>query len=134
MIGVQHMYVRRMYRICTQSIQALLVVLVVSGFLAPRMSAVLAELIPGVQTFVICTGDSLVTITIGPDGEPIEHSETTPHPCVLADTIVQAQMTLPLWFALGFGFAHSFAVRENTQVADHHLALIFPTRGPPVPV
>ena len=109
----------------------LLVILVVAGLLAPRMSAVMAELVPGVQTFVICTGDSLVTITIGADCEPIEHEETVQHPCVLADTIAQAEATASFWLAIDRDFAHRFAVQENTRRATRGRVLISPSRGPP---
>ena len=125
-------YVRRMYRFCTGYLHAALILLILSGLLAPRMTAVLAQVIPGVQTMVICTGDELIVLTIGTDGVPIETEDSTQHPCVMGDTISVAENTLPFWAVLGRDFAHHFAIHENAQADVQHLALISPTRAPPV--
>jgi hypothetical protein len=118
--------------VCAAGLRALLVVLLVSGLLAPRMSAVLAQVIPGIQTMVICTGDELMTITIGTDGVPIETQEQTQHPCVVTEGVTLAAMDLPFWQQLAADHTHRFAVRENTRVSVDHLTRLTPKRGPPV--
>ncbi len=129
---MQALYIRRMYRFCTGYLHALLIVLILSGFLAPRMTAVLAELIPGVQTMIICTGERMVTLTIGADGIPVEEAEENEHDCVIADTVSLAEVEQPFWTALSRDFDHRFAIRENTQIATVSLSLLSPSRAPPV--
>ncbi len=77
-----------------------LVVAVAIGLLLPRMSAVLAEVLPGVQTVVICTGYEITTLTLGPDGNPIETDAiATPH-CTLGDVVETMETPTPDWVAL----------------------------------
>ncbi len=114
---------------CTR---ALLVVLLVFGLLAPRMSAVLAQVIPGIQTMVICTGDQMITLTIGADGVPVETVSENPHPCVMADGVTLATSDLPFWQKLAADHARSFAILESPRAVDDHLIRLSPSRAPPV--
>ncbi len=118
--------------VCAAGLRALLVVMLVAGMLAPRMSTVLAQVIPGVQTMVICTGDALVTITMGADGVPIETADQVQHPCVMASGVTLAVAGLPFWQQLAADHAHGFAISENSRVSVDHLTRLTPTRGPPV--
>ena len=127
-------YVRCMYSFCTPYIHALLVILLVSGLLAPRMSAVLAQVIPGVQVLVICTGDQMVTLTIGADGKPIEMDNAELHPCITTAANKHVTLADPYWSLLGRDYAFGFAVRESTKPAQPPLSRISPSRAPPTVV
>ena len=92
----------------------------------------LAQVLPGVQTMVICTGTEMITITIGADGEPVEIIDEDPHSCVMTKGILAEATDLPLWQQLALDHAHRFAVLENAHRRDDHLMQARPTRGPPV--
>ncbi len=117
---------------CRCGIRGLLVTFLIAGLLIPRMSAVIADVIPGIQTMVICTGEGLITLTIGADGQPVEAVETEPHPCVMSEVLTLAYADVPLWQRLAADYAHDFAIRENTRVFDSHLSRIAHSRAPPV--
>lgn len=55
------------------------------GLLLPRVSGVLLDLMPGVNAVVVCTGNQLVVLHIGNDGQPVEVAQNEPHGCLLAD-------------------------------------------------
>ncbi|WP_308918200.1 hypothetical protein, partial [Jannaschia sp. LMIT008] len=52
--------------------RALIVLAVVLGTLLPRAGAALAEVVPGVERIVICEGDRLAIVVLGPDGGRID--------------------------------------------------------------
>lgn len=108
------------------------VVAVASGLLLPRMTAVLAELLPGVQTMVICTGTELITLTIGPDGTPIEADDTgaLPH-CTLADLVEPSGPVLPAWVALHAPEAPQPAILLNQAADQDRLTRLRLSRAPP---
>ncbi|MDX8350282.1 hypothetical protein SLH49_20005 [Cognatiyoonia sp. IB215446] len=109
-------------------------VLLVAGLIAPRMSAAIAQVIPGVQVMVICTGDQMVTLTIGADGEPIEVTDTADHVCIKSDVVKAAALVDPFWSELDRSYAFRFAIRESTRSAPSPLTRISPSRAPPVVV
>lgn len=63
-----------------------LIVLTVLGLLMPRVSAAVSLVAPGTQVVVICTGDGLRTLVIGPDGKPTLAGHQTEH-CLLAPSV-----------------------------------------------
>jgi len=61
----------------------ILVLALIIGIVAPMSSAALARLgVIDARVMVICTGDAMRTIVIGPDGQPVELSGE-PEPCAL---------------------------------------------------
>lgn len=66
------------------ALRALLVLVLVSGLLVPRVGAAFVAVAPGVRTVVICTGDALVTITLDASGAPVELDRGEPAPCIAA--------------------------------------------------
>lgn len=59
-----------------------------TGFLLPQVSAGLVGLgLVPTQTIVICTGNSIETITIDADGNPVKVSEKSQH-CTLGHALV----------------------------------------------
>ncbi|MEJ6404335.1 hypothetical protein [Yoonia sp. 2307UL14-13] len=121
-----------MYSMCTLCVRGVLVLLLIAGLLIPRMSAVIADVIPSIQTMVICTGEGLITLTIGPEGEPIEVVENQQHPCVMSEGVTFATVAIPFWQKLAADYFHAFAIRENTRILDDHLIRLALTRAPPV--
>lgn len=101
------------------------------ALLLPRVSAVLVEFIPGVDTVVICTGDAYVTVTLGPDGTPIESSESNDNRCTLAESFVVAGSPKIFWHQLALSHQHPFVVHENHAFAQGALLRLAPARAPP---
>ena len=103
----------------------------VIALLLPRVSAVLIEFIPGVETVVICTGDAYVTVTLGPDGEPIDSEESSDSRCTLSDSIVVADAHKAFWHHLALSHHHPFVIHENHAVSRDALQRLEPSRAPP---
>lgn len=78
---------------------------------------------------VICSGVGLTTITIGPDGEPIEKS----HVCPDAASLVVADFTMPVMeLPESRLIARITPVTANSSLAQHELSPS--ARGPPAHV
>ncbi|TFL18105.1 hypothetical protein [Jannaschia formosa] len=77
----------------------LLVLLVALGLLLPRTGAVLAEL-AGFESVVICRGADLATVTIAPDGTPVEVEIEGHGPCLAAATPAPLALPAATWSAL----------------------------------
>ena len=108
-----------------------LFVLIVA-LLLPRISAVVVEFIPGIDTVVLCTGSDYVTITLDGEGSPVEVSETQDSDCLrgFADPIVQTPETL--WQKLARSYAVDFTRRDHPAPASEVLKTLEPSRAPPV--
>lgn len=55
------------------------------GLLLPRVSGVLLDMIPGLNAVVVCTGNQLVVLHIGSEGQPVETAQNEPHVCFPMD-------------------------------------------------
>lgn len=97
----------------------------------PSVFGVLAEFMPGIQTYVICAGDRLVTIKVGPDGAPVEAPETTFTHCVLGDAVWSQAGPSPDWSALQRSYQRLFALKLRQAPDDERLASKRLSRGPP---
>lgn len=97
----------------------------------PRVSAVLVEFIPGIDTIVICTGSEYVTITLGPDGEPLDVEESSDNRCTLSEIAEIGIRPQAFWQRLATSFDKAFSVAENQRLADLHLTFQQPSRAPP---
>ena len=103
-----------------------------TGFVLPKMGAVLANAIPGIQTLVICTGAELVTVTLNAAGEPIDVAESNAQDCLRADLPPDAHRLMPVWQRLARAYSPPFAVLENPSALRTALALQRPSHAPPV--
>lgn len=97
----------------------------------PRVSPVLVEFIPGAQSMVICTGDAYITVTLGPDGNPIEVSETQENHCTLSDIVQTSSMPEPFWHQLARSYQRPFSIREHSATHSDRIARLEPSRAPP---
>lgn len=110
--------------------RVLLVLCLVAGILLPRAGAILTELIPGIDRMVICTGTEMITLTIGPDGEPIQEIDSaTPH-CVMADGADHIASPLPYWQALTLSDAPTPAYLHDPLADLTPLSHLRPVRAP----
>lgn len=102
------------------------------GILLPKVSAVVTLALPGLfQTIVICTGDSLQTITLGPDGSPVEMTQgDDPHCTLLADLAGQSPAD-GFWRVLARSHRVLLPVILR-PLPDRRHAHSMPTRAPPV--
>lgn len=112
------------------ALRCILVVALTVGILLPRMSAVLADIIPGVTQVAICTGSEIITLTIGPDGQPIETEIETSH-CVLGDTSAMADGPDPVWVTLARSYHPLFISLIHDAADQDRLSRIAPSRAPP---
>lgn len=101
------------------------------ALIMPRISAVVVEFIPGVQSMIVCTGDAFVTITLGPNGEPLEVEESADNTCTLSDTAEFTAPITPHWHELARSYLRPFSVQEHSQTARDTLARLEPSRAPP---
>ena len=97
----------------------------------PRVSAVLVEFIPGIDTVVICTGSEYVTITLGPDGKPLDVDESSDNRCTLSEMAGIGLRPQTFWQRLATSFDKAFSVAENQRLADLNLTFQQPSRAPP---
>lgn len=63
----------------------LIIPLVIAGLLAPKLSALILHIHPGVTSVVICNGAELIRLTLGPDGTPIGDLSYEHAPCLFED-------------------------------------------------
>ncbi|WP_342077077.1 hypothetical protein [Yoonia sp. SS1-5] len=120
--------------LCGRGLRLALVSLMVIAMLAPRVSALVVDILPGMQKMVICTGDALVVWTIGPDGTPIEAVEVVEHPCLIGEDAVFAAAASARWMALAQDYQNRFAIVESPAGCPDHPVAVGPVRGPPVVV
>lgn len=104
----------------------------VFGILAPKMSAVIVQLVPGIQTLVICTGNGLVTLTIDADGEPVEMPRAEVDHCTMVDANSLDASFIPPWRAFTGDHTRLFTIKLHPSPDDHRFNQIPPSQAPPV--
>ena len=105
---------------------------IVVALVLPRVSATVVEFLPAVDTYVLCTGSEYVTVTLGPDGSPIDVSESTENQCTLSDSVVTPGGSALFWHALARNYRRPFVIIEHPHAEADGLARLEPTRAPPV--
>lgn len=118
-----------MIRACFQT---LLILVTVVGLLLPKMSAVIATLVPGVMVVTICTGSEMITLTLDAEGEPVEEVEPVVEHCVMGDVTTQDLTHAPQWVALARSYRCPFIACPNPADQVERLRLQEPSRAPPV--
>ncbi len=102
------------------------------GILLPKVSAAITLALPGLfRTIVICTGDSLQTITLGPDGSPVEMSQGDDQHCTLMADPADQRPADGFWQALARSHRVLLPAALPT-LPDWRHAHSMPTRAPPV--
>lgn len=115
-------------------LRALMITALVVGILLPRMSAVLAEMSPNVWVIVICTGTTMETIILGPDGEPVANEEAMTDPCVGVPKSQLSAFALGVFHQLLRDHDHAFSIQERAHAALDLTSHPPIPRGPPRPV
>lgn len=110
---------------------SLLILLTVVGLVAPKVSALALHLNPNVMAIVICSGDALVTVHIGADGEPVETVETGHAPCVLTPPLAAASVPDLRWSVTPRSYRPTFVEIVPSARSDGELGLLPDLRGPP---
>lgn len=116
-------------------LRILLVVMLALGILAPRVSAVAMDLMPGqFQTIVICAGYEMQTIVIDAEGNPVEIADAESHKCVFKDgAVALSAPATPVWQTLARANPHD-AARTGLVRAPLAAVLPPPSQGPPLHV
>ena len=100
----------------TMMLRTVIFALLFAGLLLPKASAVLAAMLPGAfQTIVICTGTGLQTITLAPDGTPVETTDQAPENCTLFKASLSAPLPEPFWQALARAYGIQLPRALQTQ-------------------
>lgn len=102
------------------------------GLVLPKMSAVLASIVPGVMVVTICTGTDMRTLTLNADGVPVEEVEPMVDHCVLAEVTPTDMDPAPHWVALARSYRCPFVAVPSPFRACDDLGQQDPPRGPPV--
>ncbi|MEM7720271.1 MAG: hypothetical protein AAF222_13820 [Pseudomonadota bacterium] len=110
----------------------LLLPLLLWALLLPKLSVILLEFNPNIQTVVICTGTEMVTITVGPDGEPIHVDDGEDAPCVLTEDKALSVPSDPDWVALARSYAFAFVVNTNPALQRAPERLSRDSQAPPL--
>lgn len=105
--------------------------LLIAGILVPKVSALALHLNPNIMAIVICTGTDMVTIHIGPDGQPLEVSEVEQTACVLADPKAIANRAYAQWTLAPRSYRARFVENENVLRSEAEEGPLPDLRGPP---
>ena len=111
----------------------LLTGLILASLLLPKMGAAIVDLNPRVFTAVVCTGDRMVVMRIGPDGTPVELSEVDERPCISITPATPAALAAEHVETLALDFAPRFVEKRAHPGVAPELHPQSP-QGPPVPV
>ncbi|WP_224825558.1 hypothetical protein [Cognatishimia sp. MH4019] len=115
-------------------LRGLLVLCLTLGLIWPKVSAAVVGFLPGVQSYVICTGADMVTILVDAEGNPIEQVATDSAPCLSADVPPVALRAPQFWQQLARDHQDRFIQHENRQPLRSVLQRPAPSRAPPVVV
>lgn len=123
---------QRVFAIALGMVRTALVLVLVAGVLAPRVSAVLVDILPGFQKVVICTGAGMQVWILDQDGKPVETVELDDDRCLAADGRVLTDAGDAFWHILARDYAFRFSVLQVAfpESADTTTADLI--RGPPV--
>lgn len=112
-------------------LRSLIVFYLILGIVLPKVSGLLLELHPGVTVQVICTGTEMITLRIGPDGNPVKVTQTDAGPCVLSDPSMADLRVDPPWVVLARQFDTTFIAVPSPTSDTERLAIQPESHGPP---
>ncbi len=113
-------------------LRLLLALTLVVGIVLPKVAAAVHLVFPSdVMVLVLCTGDGLVTVKIGADGEPISEPKVISEPCVMAVAVTPAAQDLTHWQRLSREFTLARALRASPHPIEPRYARKKPARAPP---
>lgn len=103
------------------------------AILLPKLGTALAMALPGgVEVIVICTGDGIQTLRLGPDGQPLSEDTTDEAPCTLGNLLVAEAQMPDHWQVLARRFDVAQALRARAVPLRAFYARRKPARAPPV--
>ncbi|MEO0831438.1 MAG: hypothetical protein AAFY03_13400 [Pseudomonadota bacterium] len=122
--------------ICTRAdivrrFRALILVLLASIVALPAATGLAVNLVPGLQTYVICTGDRLIRVTVGPDGTPVETPEVEVTHCITADATAPSGAKPSDWIALTRVFEQIIIPKPPVALHQPRFAVRRLSRAPP---
>lgn len=105
---------------------------VILALTLPKMSVVFLELIPGVQSAVICTGSEYVVLRTGDDGTPLEITEIEDNACLRAVENAPQDKIALFWQRLALSFQDQFVRKPHSESSRDALARLELSRAPPL--
>lgn len=108
-----------------------LAIFICAGIVLPKLLAFAIYFHPGIQTTVICTGQGMITVRIGPDGQPIEHSEEEHASCIICNATIAVEMDDQLYARSSVYAAYIYPKVKLNTPSFAELALFPDPRGPP---
>ncbi|GIT90569.1 hypothetical protein JANAI62_10240 [Jannaschia pagri] len=110
---------------------SLTILAIVIFLLAPRMTAVAAEVMPNaLRVIVICVGNTMQTIVIDAEGKPVEVSDDA-SPCPLVADLAGPVQPVPFWQRLQLAWQPDLT-RPHRAAQPAPNLLRPPGRAPPV--
>jgi hypothetical protein len=106
--------------------------LLLCALLLPKVTGLALELMPSVQTAVICAGDRLIVLRFDENMNPIEVDDVEDKDCVMHDVIAQSDQPIPAWRLLDPTNEQGFSVAINSDADQARLRAPLHNRGPPV--
>lgn len=114
------------------AVRILTVTLLLWAMILPKVAGVLLEWHPNIQTVVICTGTDMVTLTIGPNGKPIEVESEEDAPCVMTEETVIEVDVRTAWIALARDYRATFIAHPSPLNGHLSKLLNRTSQGPPL--
>ena len=102
------------------------------AMLLPKISGLALELMPSIQTAVICAGDRLIVLRFDENMNPIEVTDVEDADCVVNDIVTASAQPIPAWQLLDPTSGQSFSIVTNPDADQARLLTQLPKRGPPV--
>ena len=102
------------------------------ALLLPKVTGLAMELMPSIQTAVICAGDRLIVLRFDENMNPIEVADVEDKDCVMHDVIAESDQPIPAWRMLDPTVGRAFAITINSDANNARLRAQLPKRGPPV--
>ena len=118
--------------IASAATRFLVVSTLLCALLLPKVAGLAMELMPSIQTAVICAGDRLIVLRFDENMNPIEVEDVEDKDCVMHDVIAQSDQPIPAWRLLDPTDGQGFAVAINSDADQARLRAQLHKRGPPV--
>jgi hypothetical protein len=112
--------------------RSLLILCLCITLVAPKATAIVAWVMPGsFQTIIICTGNSVVLLTMDANGTPIDDTEIVTDHCTQADANITVASYLPPWTQASFDVFRTDALMRAPHAGLPPELRNRPSRAPP---
>lgn len=122
----------RLSPVTSRILRCVTVFILVFGLVAPKAGAVVLQWLPGMQAAVICTGQGMITLVLGPDGQPVTLEDGASDICLGTKAVNGPDAPVPAWHRLARSYEIAFSSIPNQRVQTPPALRQRPSRAPPV--